>query len=109
MAAASLICDGPICNRSGGLYADGFGDLDVDRGEPVVAVGAGAVDDAEELIVQRLGDGPHGAVADQDAVDRAEVGDLGGGAGEEGLVGDVEQSREEAPVRRRRCRAAGPA
>ena len=38
----------------------------------------------------RLGDRAHGAVADQDAVDRAEVGDLGGGAGEEGFVADVE-------------------
>ncbi len=66
MAAASL-----ICNRRSSLYADRFRDLDVDRGEPVVAVGAGAVDDAEELVVQRLGDGTHAAVADQDAVDRA--------------------------------------
>src|SRR6266849_6248108 len=66
MAAASLICNG-CC----GLYADGFGDLDVNRGEPVVAVGAGAV-------------------ADQDAIDRAKVGDLGGGAGKEGLVADVD-------------------
>ena len=31
------------------------------------------------------------AVADEDAIDRAEVGDLGGGAGEEGLIGDVDQ------------------
>src|SRR5216683_3736998 len=85
MAAASRICNG-CC----GLYADGFGDLDVNRGEPVVAVGAGAVDDAEELVVQRLGDRAHGAVADQDAVDRAKVGDLGGGAGKEGLVADVD-------------------
>ena len=86
MAAASSICNGYGC-----LYADRLGDLDVDRREPVVAVGAGAVDDAEELIVQGLGDGAHSAVAYQDAIDRAEVGDLGGGAGEEGFVGDVEQ------------------
>ncbi len=31
------------------------------------------------------------AVADQDAVDRADGRDLGGGAGEEDFVGDVEQ------------------
>src|SRR5271154_2442502 len=74
-----------------GLCADGFGDLDVDRGEPVMAVGPRAVHDAEELVVQRLGDGAHGSVANQNAVDRAEVGDLGGSTGEEGFVGDIEQ------------------
>jgi len=58
-----------ICNDKSYLGADGFGDLDVDRGEPVVAVRPGAVDDAEELVVQRLGDGAHAAVADQNAVD----------------------------------------
>ena len=41
-----------ICNRVSGLCADGLCDLDVDRGEPVVAVGFEAVDDAEELVVQ---------------------------------------------------------
>src|ERR1700704_6446039 len=96
MAAASLICNGPICNGPGGLYADWFGDLDVDWGEPVVAVGAGAVDDAEELVVQRLGDGAHAAVADQDAIDRAEMGDLGGSAGEEGLVADVDHLAQQS-------------
>ena len=34
--------------------------------------------------------GPMLPSPDQDAIDRAEVGDLGGSAGEEGLVGDVE-------------------
>ena len=58
VAAASF-----ICNDTGSLYADGFGDLDVDWGEPVVAVGADAVDDAEELVVQRLGDGQEVDVA----------------------------------------------
>src|SRR5260370_31619484 len=79
-----------ICNGIGSLYAYGFGDLHVDRSEPVVAVGTGAVDDAEELVVQRLGDWAHAAVADEDAVDRAEMGDLSGGAREEGLVADVD-------------------
>ena len=52
--------------------------------------GLSAVDDAEEFVVQGLVMGPMLAVADQDAIDRAEMGDLGGGAGEEGLVADVE-------------------
>src|ERR1700679_946530 len=77
-----------ICNWLSGLYGYGLGCLDVDWGEPVVTVGLEAVDDAEELVVQGRGDGPHGA--GQDGVDRAEVGDLGGGAGEEGFVADVE-------------------
>src|ERR1700677_116872 len=73
------------------LCADRFGYLDVDRRKPVVAVRPRAVDDAEELIVQRLGDGPHLAVADQDAVDRVKMRHLSGSAGEEGLFADVEQ------------------
>src|ERR1700679_3969750 len=79
-----------ICNWLSGLYGYGLGCLDVDWGEPVVTVGLEAVDDAEELVVQGRGDGAHGAVADQDAVDRTEMGDLGGGAGEECFVADVE-------------------
>ena len=79
-----------ICNWLSGLYGYGLGCLDVDWGEPVVTVGLDAVDDAEELIVQGRGDGPHGAVADQDAVDGAKVRDFGGRAGEESFVGDVE-------------------
>ena len=49
-----------------------------------MTVGLEAVDDVEELVVQSCSDGAHGAVAYHDAVDRAEVSDLGGGAGEEG-------------------------
>src|SRR6266550_4750958 len=84
-----------ICNDCCSLYADRFGDLHIDWGEPVVAVGAGAVDDAEELVMQCLGDGAHRAVPDEDAIDRAEMGDLGGGAGEEGLVADVDHLAEQ--------------
>ena len=73
------------------LDADGLGYLDVDWGEPVETVRGETVDDVEEGLVEGLrGDGAHRAVADEDAVDRAEVGDLGGGAGEEGFVADVE-------------------
>ncbi len=56
-----------------------------------MAVVDGAVDDAEEFVVEGAGDRAHGAVADRDAVDGGEVGDLGGGAGEEGFVADVEE------------------
>ena len=41
------------------------------------------------------GDGTHLTVGDEDLVDRAKVGDLGGGAGEEGLVADVEHFARE--------------
>jgi len=77
-------------HSAGELCAYGFGYLYVDRGEPVVAVGLEAVDDGEELFMQSAGDRAHGAVAYEDAVDRAEVSNLGGGAGEEGLVSDIE-------------------
>ena len=40
----------------------------------MVFVGAGTVHDAKEFIVNGFGDGTHGAIADEDAVDRAEVG-----------------------------------
>ena len=74
-----------------GLCSDGFGYADVDWGEPVVAVGGEAVDDVEEGFVEGGGDGAHGSVAYHDAVDGAEVGDFGGGSGEEGFVADVDE------------------
>ena len=40
--------------------------------------------------MDRRRDLAHGAVADQDAIDRAQVGDLGRRAGKEGFVADVE-------------------
>ena len=58
------------------LCADRLANLDVDRREPVVAVGLEAVDDGEELLVQCAGDRAHGSVAYQDAVDRAGKGEL---------------------------------
>ncbi len=72
-----------------GLDCDWF--ANGDGGEPVEVVFGEAVDDIEEGFVERRGDGAHGAVADEDAIDGAEVGDFGGGAGEEGLVADVEE------------------
>ena len=86
MAAASS-----ICNVIGAYTPTGSATLTLTGVSQLWRSGLSAVDDAEELVVQGLGDGAHGAVADQDAVDRAEVRDLGGGAGEEGLVADVEQ------------------
>src|ERR1700733_13651575 len=77
-------------NQGERLDTYGVSNLDVDRGEPVVTVWLETIDDGEELLVQGRGDGAHGAVADEDAVDRAEVGDLSGGAGEEGFIADVE-------------------
>jgi hypothetical protein len=77
------------CAESVGSGGDGF--ADADGGEPVVAVFGEAVDDVEEGLVEGGGDGAHGSVADQDAVDGAEVGDFCRGAGEEGLVANVEE------------------
>src|SRR5262245_17711739 len=47
--------------------------------------------DAEEFVLQLRGDGPPFSVADLGAVDAADGRDLGGGAGEEDLVGDVKR------------------
>src|SRR5215469_2227261 len=74
-----------------GLSADGLSDLDIDWSEPVVAVGLEAVDDREELVVKRSCDGAHLPIADQDAINRAEVRDFGCGSGEERFVADVEK------------------
>src|ERR1700751_1659662 len=58
--------------------------------QPLVAIGLLAFDDRVELFLDRLGDRSHGALAYFDLVDGADRRYLGGGAGEKGLVGDVE-------------------
>src|ERR1700679_3597518 len=82
-------------------FANGYGR------EPVVAVFRQAVDDIEEGIVQRGGDGAHASVADEDAVDGAEVRYLCGGAGEEGLVADVEELARQCLLDDRDAELAG--
>jgi hypothetical protein len=89
------------------VVSGGDGLANVDRCEPVVLVFGEAVDDVEEGLVEGGGDGPHGAVADEDAIDGAEMGDLGGGAGEEGLVADVEELAGEGLLDDRDTHLAG--
>jgi len=50
-----------------------------------------AVGDAEEFVADFFGDFAGLSVGDEDAVDGADGLNLGSGAGEEDLVGDVEQ------------------
>lgn len=78
------------------LCVDGLFGGDVDGREPTEAVGLEAVGDAEELFPQLFGEGPGVAVADEDAVDGADGGDLGGGAHEEDFVGDVDHLTRDA-------------
>src|SRR5262249_41443730 len=60
------------------------------RGQPSVGVRARSIDDAEEFLLQALGDRSSTPLADGDAVDGADRGDLRGGAGKEDFVRDVE-------------------
>ena len=64
--------------------------FDLDGCEPVIAVRLESVDESEELVVDGLCDGAHRAIADEDTIDGAEMGDLCCGAGEECLVADVD-------------------
>src|ERR1017187_3343364 len=61
------------------------------RRKPPVAVRLRAVDDSEELLLQLLRDRAAPSLADGNAVHRADGRDLGGGAGEEYFIGDVQQ------------------
>ncbi len=61
------------------------------RRQPVVLVRLLASDDGEELLLNSLGDGADGALADADLVHRTNRRNLRRGTGEEGLVRDVEQ------------------
>src|ERR1017187_1210843 len=60
----------------------------INRRKPPVAVRLRAVDDSEELLLQLLRDRAAPSLADGNAVHRADVRDLGGGAGEEYFIGD---------------------
>src|SRR2546423_859817 len=72
------------------LYADWLLAAHGNRGEPSMAVVVFAAHDGVKLLLQGLSDRAHGAIADLNLVDGADGGDLGGGAGKESLVGDVE-------------------
>src|SRR6218665_635826 len=61
-----------------------------DRGQPLGVLRVAAGHDVEEGVLDLLGDGAAGALADLDAVEFADGRDFRGGAGEEGLVGDVD-------------------
>jgi len=75
--------------RAGRLLR-GYGLAGFDRQEPAVRIGLAAIDDGEERLLQLLRDGAAVPLAHRDAVHRANRRDLGGGAGEKRLVGDVE-------------------
>src|ERR1700755_524693 len=51
---AALSAASSVCSDIARLHADRLRDLDVDRGEPVVPVRFCAIDDTEELVVQRF-------------------------------------------------------
>src|SRR4051794_5733548 len=61
-----------------------------DLREPLGVLRIAAVDDVEERALDLLGDRPARAAAELDAVELADRGHLGRGAGEERLVADVE-------------------
>src|SRR5205085_10098077 len=61
-----------------------------DGGEPVVVLAVAAVHDVEERSLDALGHRAARADADDAAVELADRGDFGGGAGEERLVADVD-------------------
>ena len=71
-----------------GRRAAGF--LVDDRLEPIPAIGGGAVEQTEELLLQPLRDRAALAFADRDLVDGAHGRDLRGRARQEHLVGDVQ-------------------
>src|SRR4029077_18157155 len=61
-----------------------------DLGQPLGVLGISAVDDVEERALDLLGDRTARAAAELDAVELADRRHLGGGAGEERLVADVD-------------------
>src|SRR5512144_1101714 len=63
----------------------------VDVGEPSVPIGRLAVDDGEVGALQLLRHRSSPAVADGDLVDRSNRRHLGGRAGDEDLVGDIQR------------------
>ena len=75
--------------------------------EPAEAVGLQAVGDAEELFGNCLCDLARLPVANHDAVDGADGRDLGGRAGEEDFVGDVEQLARQGLFGDREAEMAG--
>src|SRR6201996_3911018 len=79
----------PSCIASERLSYDRFANLY--RRQPVIAIRRKAVHYIEEGLVQRAGDRTHLAVADQDAIDRAQMRYFRSGAGKEGLIADVKQ------------------
>src|SRR5512140_3216431 len=70
--------------------SDGSDIFGLDRREPVVVLAVAAVHDLEEGRLDALGDGPARAAADRAAVELADGRDFRRGAGEEGLVRDVD-------------------
>src|SRR3989304_1240930 len=76
--------------RGHGPRMRGLGGRLVDQGQPAVAVGLRALDQAEELLLELLRHRAALAAADLDLVDGADGRDFGGGAAEKALVGDVE-------------------
>src|SRR5688572_2607928 len=72
-----------------GTRADGSRSRNLYGRQPAVTIGYDAVDVVEKRRLERRRDGPPAARANLDLVDRPDRRDLGGGAAEEHLIGDV--------------------
>src|SRR5436190_3262886 len=95
-AIPSSITEGRSGARLGGLLRLLFGTAESIDVEPVRVLRVAALDHVEELLLEKLGDGSAPALADLAAVHLADRRHLGGRAGEERLVGDVELVAAEA-------------
>src|SRR5215831_14239451 len=72
----------PITRSKSAILLDSYRLLHRYLGKPAVPIRYAAFNDIEELLVQRSRDRAGLGVTDRDLVDRADWGDLGGGAGE---------------------------
>ena len=76
------------------------------RGQPVEAVGFFSADDGEEFFLQGAGDGANFTVRHGNSIHGTDRRDLGRGAGEEGLVGDVKHFARDAGFGNRNAKFA---
>src|SRR5664279_4981873 len=89
------------------LYGDWFGGVDLYRRQPAEAIRLEAVGYSVELVGDFLRDFAGLAVADKDAVDRADRRNLRSRTGEEDFVGNVEQFPRNGLLRDREAEMPG--
>src|SRR5258708_36149619 len=70
----------------------------IDRRQPAVPVGYFALDVCEVLPLNPFGDRSATTRTNDDAIDAADRGHLGGGSGEEDFIGDVERFTGQEPL-----------